>query len=216
MKKIIVRFAVLLLPTALLLHLSCQRADTASGPQLPDYFTSISPGDTLIITSLEETEGGEVIPFSTFFNELDTLLLDQMIYYPDSNDISALLGHWSIPLDDQFDAKLLEIQQSWFRFNYLLLYSKEERRFTGLFPAAYFYGGDGGQVIGKSWLFGFENNRALQLVARRLERSTFPEEGEFREVFDESVALWEWEQHSFREGVIRDSSRWINEFPIDW
>lgn len=189
-----------------------------SGGDLPffRYFNPAAITDTVYV-NLDEASVGSVqpIPFSDFSGAVDASVLKSFVYPPDSSE-SRLFGHWQAPIDDHYHAYLLEIQQSWFKFKYLLVYSKGQQEFTSLVPVAYFYGGDGGQIRTESRLFGWENGRSPTLLVRSSEHALRMTDDDVQDVYHESVTRLEWRSGRFQEVSVQDSSRWVRAYPIKW
>ncbi len=185
-------------------------------PLLIKHFTTIELSDTLHIDS-ERTEEEETqpVPLSDFFSSLDSSLTGKMIYQPDTSD-TELYSHWKAPVDDQFEAYLLEMRQHWFIFKYLLVYSKAEQQFTSLLPVAHFYGGEGGQIRTESWLLDWKNGQTAKILTRQSEHTLRMLEEEVEDIYEERVMLQQWEQGQFQEMQVQDSSSWIEKFPVEW
>jgi hypothetical protein len=192
---------------------SCQ---SNQPPALVEHFTPITFSDTIHVSpdSVEQQQA-ENIPLSDFFAALDSSLLNQFIYPPDTLDMQVY-GHWRLPIDETFDACLLEVQQSWFVFKYLLMYSNAAQQFTDLLLAAQFYGGEGGQVRIESWLFDWGDEDTPQILSRISEHALIMSEGEMKDTYEESVELRQWQQGAFQEMPVQDSNRWIQAYPIEW
>lgn len=192
---------------------SCQPLDP---PVLIKHFTTIAPTDTLHI-SPDNVEGERVqpIPLADFFASLDSSLIEEMIYPPDTTEVE-LYGHWKAPINDQFEAYLMEVQQHWFVFKYLLVYSKAEQQFTSLLPVAHFYGGEGGQIRTESWLFDWKSKKTAKILTRESEHTLRMLEDEVKDTYEESVMLQQWQQGQFQKMQVQDSNAWIEKFPVEW
>jgi|GEM_PF-531028 len=200
----------------LILTLQLQGCQSTEPPALVEHFTTIELSDTLHIDS-ERTEEEETqpVPLSDFFSSLDSSLIGEMIYQPDTTD-TELYSHWKAPVDDQFEAYLLEMRQHWFVFKYLLVYSKAEQQFTSLLPVAHFYGGEGGQIRTESWLLDWKNGQTAKILTRQSEHTLRMLEEEVEDIYEERVMLQQWQQGQFQEMQVQDSSSWIEKFPIEW
>lgn len=201
---------------------SCHSGNRNSSPPHPlallSYFTSISSSDTIHFSFGNDSLSPEAqkIPLSVLYEALDTVLHSEIGYAPEGTEITAL-GHYLFPVDEYYDAALLEIQESWYEFKYLLLFSKTSNQFTDIIRVNEFYGGDGGQIRSESWLF-FET--APKLLTRfsehYLDMSEIGTGGDPTDLYTESVRLQEWQNDYFVEVPVRDSSRWVKDFVVEW
>jgi hypothetical protein len=219
-----IRTNKILLPLALAYAgvLSCETDKTASMPWRPFF----DPAETLHATSLSDTipvgfsaeEGlpGREMPASVFLSGLDSALIAQMIYPPDTADMQVY-GRWVLPIDPDHDGYLVEIRQFWFAFDYLFLYAKRTNSFTGLLPLSQFYGGEGSQIKTASLFFDWENANGPKILTRKSEHAlVIRDDEEVEDVYEESVSLWQWENGAFVEIPVADSSRWIEGYSIVW
>lgn len=200
----------------LILTLQLQGCQSTEPPALDKHFNPIELSDTLHINS-ERMEEGETqpIPQSDFFASLDSSLIGEMIYPPDTTEME-LYSHWKAPINDRFEAYLLEVQEHWFVFKYLLVYSKAEQQFTSLVPAAHFYGGEGGQIRTESRLFDWKSKKTAKILTRESEHALQMLEEGVKDTYEERVMIQQWQQGKFQEMQVPDSSAWIEKFPIEW
>lgn len=200
----------------LIIGFHLQSCRPAKAPGLVEHFTSVKLSDTLHIDS-ERMEVGKTqpIPQSDFFTSLDSSLIGAMIYPPDTTEME-LYGHWKAPINDRFEACLLEVQEHWFVFKYLLVYSKAEQQFTSLVPVAHFYGGEGGQIRTESRLFDWRSKKTAKILTRESAHTLRMLEEEVKDTYEESVMLRQWRQGQFEEIPVRDSSSLIEKFPVEW
>ena len=198
---------------------SCSSGSKQPTPSQDLYalFQSSAPADTLPVRyDAIPGETSQSIPVDLFIAGIDSALITKMIYEPDTTDFQGR-AYWKIALDDDFEACLLGLSQAWFKFKYLLIYSKSDQSFVDILPVAYLYGGDGGQIISESWIFDLESQPVI--LRRFLEHSirmseTKPGEPEITDL--ETVGMKRWTQGEFQEIEVRDSSRWIQAYPLAW
>ena len=195
----------------------CQSGPPQVTPAQEFYenFQTLAPPDTLAI-ALDTVPGapGQVIPVDLLLAALDPVLVNEMIYEPDTTDFQGR-AYWKIPLDEKYDACLLGIRQAWFHFKYLLVYSRAKGVFVDLIPAAFLYGGDGGQLLGESRIF--DRMTQPKLLTRTLEHSlrwSETDPGEPEDILIQGVGMKQWSGEQFREVPVRDSSRWIERYPL--
>lgn len=207
-------------PIALLLFLSaCQSQEESltDAQKLYAYFPAIPSVDTLkIALDSLPLDSNAQIPAPLFWAAIDSSFYDAFLYEPDTFDFQAIAS-WKVSLNENQDACLISMQQGWFQFKYLLVYSKLRDQFIGIEPVAFLYGGDGGQIICKSWIFDLKSQPTIAI--RQLERhiqwsETDPEEME--EVKYNQVEIKQWSQDQFRKIPVQDSSYWIQKIPIAW
>jgi hypothetical protein len=214
------RFFPSLLGSLLLLNIiACHTEPEPSTP--PQYlyakFQAITAADTLHI-GLDSTAGksGEDISATLFLAAIDSSLFADMIYEPDTFDFQAQ-AHWKVPLDKNYDACLLGMQQAWFKFKYLLIYSKSSKSFVDLLPAAYLFGGDGGQIVSESWIFDLKTKpTVVSPIQEHYMRWLDPDAEEPQIIDSKDISLLQWSDGTFEDVPIRDSSRYIRIFPSFW
>lgn len=180
-------------------------------------FQPITSSDTLLV-GLDSIAGesSRVIPAKLFLAAIDSMLIAEMIYEPDTFDFRGR-AYWKLDLDENFAACLIGIQQVWFHFKYLLIYSKPAESFVGLIPLAYLYGGDGGQIMCESRIFGLSAQPIIvtgyqEHYIRWVE--TNPDEPEVIDL--KSVGLRQWAPGGFQEVPVRDSSKWLEMVPMPY
>jgi len=187
-------------------------------PALLSYFTPVSPSDTLhfFFENDPSPSNAKEIPLPILYEALDSTLHREIGYDSEGTEITAW-AHNLFPIDEHYDAALLEIQEFWYEFKYLLLFSKASNQFTGIIPVNEFYGGDGGQIRSESWLF-FENTPKLltRFSEHYLDMSAVGAGGDPKDLYAESVRLQEWQGSDFIDVPVRDSSRWIKDFVVKW
>ena len=185
-------------------------------PALVEQFSPITHADTIYVSSyMEEDAQGQAIPAIKLYEALDAFLLDKMVYPLDSTDMEAF-GQWTLPIDEQFDGFLLEIQQSWFVFKYLLIFSKERKKFVDLIPLGQFYGGDGGQIRMESWLFKQGDNGYPRILVRTSEHSLQITEDGPEDTYEDQVHLLQWNKISFETITVPDAGQLIQAYPMKW
>lgn len=188
-----------------------------SSQELYASFQTLAPPDTLAIT-LDTVTGasGQAISADLLLAAVDPILIDKMIYEPDTTDFQGK-AYWKVSLDENYDACLLDIRQAWFQFKYLLIYSKVEGVFIDLVPAAFLYGGDGGQLLCESRIFDWKTQPTL--LSRTLEHSlrwSETDPGEPEDILIQGVGMKQWSEGQFREVAVRDSSTWIEKYHLVW
>ncbi len=209
---------LLLFAIALMALAGCEpEAPDSSSPGLLQYFADTTLTDTVhLAPDPSEGDSARKPGLGLLYSTLDSGLLSRMDFYPDSAGTEAFT-HWASPLGEQTKACLLETQQHWFVFKYLLLYDEEKKKFNALIPVAQWYGGEGGQIRTESWLFDWNNEKPPKLLTRFSEHSLrLTEEGEAQDLYEDSVNLRAWEDGQFRNISLPDSSRWIEQYPVVW
>ncbi len=192
----------------------CKYQEPTPAEELYADFQSIAPLDTLPIPlDTVGADTGRAISPQHFLAALDSILIETMIYEPDTFDFQGR-AYWKIPLDEETEACLLDIKQGWFKFKYLLLYSKSTKSFVNLIPAAYFYGGDGGQILSESYLF--DLNTTPTLFTSYYEHYLRLSSNEPENIERRSMGLRQWSGGAFQEVPVRDSSVWQARYRIDW
>lgn len=185
-------------------------------PALVEQFAPITHADTIYVSSyMEEDAQGQAILATKLYEALDAFLLDKMVYPLDSTDMEAF-GQWTLPIDEQFDGFLLEIQQSWFVFKYLLIFSNEKKKFVDLIPLGQFYGGDGGQIRIESWIFQQSNDSYPNILVRTSEHSLLITDDGFEDSYEDWVHLLQWNKSSFETTTVPDSNQLIQAYPMKW
>lgn len=192
-------------------------SETSETSALLAYFTPMTPADTLNLSLGNvpiPTE--QEVPVPVLYGALDSALFYQMGYMQDTAAMKAL-AHVLFPLDAEHDAALLELQEGWFAFKYLLLFDKRANQFTHVTPVCEFYGGDGGQIRSESWLFFEDPPRLLTRFSERwLQMGTEGDPDDIQEKFHETAYLQEWLGVEWREVPVLDSSQWLRNLPVEW
>lgn len=201
-----------------LVNSGCQSGEQSSeAPASLGYFTAMTPGDTLnFFLDSAPMPAVQEVPVAVLYSDFDSVLFFQMGYMQDTAAMKAL-AHGLFPLDAEHDAALLELQEGWFAFKYLLLFDKAANRYTQVTPVCEFYGGDGGQIRSESWLFlGYPPQLLTRFSERYLRMGTPEDPDEVQELFHETVQLKEWRGMDWQEAPVQDSIQWINDFPVKW
>ena len=206
-----------LLPMLIMAFFKGQSCQNQKKPAIAGYFQLLAPADTVLVTLEvpEERSWRQSIDPRLLLAELDSALLRRMIYPLDTFDTEAY-GHWCMPVDVENEICLLEIRQSWYAFRYLLLLSEKEGRFTGLIPAAQFYGGDGSQIRTESRLFDWGKAEGPKMLLRQAYHTVRFTDGEAADLYEESAQLFQWMGKGFREISLQDSGRWRKAYPVKW
>ncbi len=197
----------------------CQTGQALLPPpqELYAHFQSIPLADTMAVKrDTVMGDSGRGIPAQLFFAGLDSALINELIYEPDTFDFRCR-AYWKIELDKHSDACLLGIQEGWFQFKYLLVYSSQTKRFEEIVPVAYLYGGEGGQVISESRIFDLDTQPTILILY--LEHylrwsETDPDEPE--DINIRRVGLKQWSGEKFQEITVRDSNKWLQRYPLVW
>lgn len=194
--------------------MACSPAKEKISPAQQFYvaFQELPKQDTVYIglDSVSMTTA-KAVPFQRFFAATDAILQQNLIYQPDTLD-GGLRALWKIPLKEGYDLCLMELRQAWFQFRYGLIYNRTDQQFIQLEPIAYFYGGDGGQVFGESWLINQQT-----LISRETERSLqWTENNEPEELISCQVSGQIWSATEFKTSTVSDSLYWMWREPLYW
>ena len=186
--------------------------------ELFSRFQDLAPGDTLYVSNDDTpAAGADTIPLRLLWSELDSALLQQIAYGPDSSSMVArALGCWT--QDSTRTACRIRIDQNWWKFQYLLIYDRLGGVFTGIQPLSEFYGGEGGQIASVSWLFDRDGDGDRDLVTRSSEHMLeMPsEDTEPVESNTEEANMWQWENGGFRPVALLDSAAMVKQWVVDW
>ncbi len=183
MKKYLLLYALSLIGLA-----SCTQPHKA----LPDYFPLAPLADTLCfaVGQAEAYPGRDTLSNAQFYSALPAELWEEMSHIADTTE-SVCIARAKFRLNERYDALLADIRYAWFEHQSLLIYDKEEKRFTGRLTAAEWYGGDGGQILTGVWLTNLNGEGNPKAFQRQTYHSLRMEEEEVLENFEESVQVWE-------------------------
>lgn len=204
-----------------LLAIHCQPTAPAGPPRPADllaYFKPMAAADTLLF-EVEPEQGytdahGDTIPNALFFTLLDSALLNEIAHIADSSE-ALVLGLQRFPLNADVEACLVDIRQFWFQHRSLLLYDRRQQKFTARTTVAEWYGGDGGQVLVGSWLVDYNGDGHRDLVRREIQHALLlTEDGDARDLVDESAVLLLWQKDRFVEQPLSDTASVVKQFPI--
>jgi hypothetical protein len=203
--------------TALFGLAACQPSKPAPALDLLPYFQPAQAGDTLRFLVAGEGERDtmpcDTIPNSLFFTVLDSVLLHEINYIADSSE-ALVLGRQRFTLNDTIDICLVDIRQSWFQHQSLLLFDKSRQAVTGRVTVAEWYGGDGGQILTGSWMLDLDGDGHKDLIRREIGHSLLIRENDTRDTIYESAALLRWSGGRFVDSPLPDTSLVVKQFPI--
>ncbi len=207
----------------MLIHQACNVPPPESPqpvpPALYQVLSPLSSSDTITITTpSKNSEAITALPATTWLSSIDSVLLDQIEFLPDSNDTEAY-AYWKTPIDTAHELCLIGFKQNWYHNKSLLIYHLESKKFVGLFPAATFYGGDGGQILTASWLYDFNSDGFLDLTYRTGEHWLKMAEPEPEEFYTDAVQQLLWNPAKARFLPVKltiDSTGFIERFPLAW
>ncbi len=183
----------------------------APASALLGYFREMVPGDTLFADYETVEVEGDTIPVQVLWQELDSLILDKIAFGADSTSMVAVArGYW--PQDSQRLVCLMKIDQYWWRFQYLLIYDRQQGAFTGIQPLSEFYGGESGQIATVSWLLG--DRIVMRSSEHFIERMDEDEGPQFR--FDENGALLEWRNGAWQPAAVTDTAAVVRDWVVEW
>jgi len=189
----------------------------APEPELLSFFEEMGPGDTLFVGYDQEMAGADSIPVPMLWMGMDSMLLQQIAYGPDSSTMVARgEGRWV--QDSANTACLMRVDQFWWKFQYALIYDRQKGVFTGIQPLAEFYGGEGGQVATVSWLFDRDGDGDRDIISRTSEHflEMLSEDAEPVEHISEEVYVWEWTNGGFQPVAGIDSAALVKAWPVEW
>lgn len=200
---------------------ACQQATEKQQTKEPALLAKFKPmdlPDTLHFELPNTDTGapplGDSIPNGLFFTALDTTWLRDIEHVADST-MAVIYGLGRYPLAEGYDACLVDVHQSWFRHQSLLVYDKQRQAFTDRVTVAEWYGGEGGQVLTGSWLFDFDGDGKKDLVRREIEHSLLIQgDEEPRDSTVERASLLLWKEGRFVAAPVTDSAALVKRFPI--
>lgn len=192
----------------------CTTTDYSPANQFYESFQFFNPQDTLKI-GLDTiwVDTGRTISPLLFLAALDSNLLDEMIYPPEYMDFKVK-AYWKIKLDAQTEFCLFGFEEHWFKFKYGLIYSRETKMFEEIMPVAYFYGGEGGQVVMESLLINNANSPTLfgGFYERNISLSDMDSDG-MKVMEKRQMELKRWQHQEFVQVAVKDSSKWYSYLP---
>lgn len=206
---------------SLLLVISCT-TPTPKHSAFADAFQVVPLKDTLTFSvEFEATASASLKPMDTIETETfyenvpDSMRIVIEHILEGGEPVITRLGRF--PIDAQYDALGIDIQAFWFRNQSLLLFNKQLQKVTEVLPVAEFYGGDGGQILRKSWLLS-RAGAVKTWIARESEHTLLIKENvdEPQDLYAEWVAKYVWQKNKFVIQPTPDSTALIQYFPIQW
>lgn len=188
---------------------------------LYDYFPSLTAPDTLHIGIDTDTTRGQwanlPLPDSMLQAALDSAQLANLIDDPSDPDVVYTAGY-RFPLNQRYDACLVEALRVWFRFKGALVYDKQEKQFVASYQLAQFYGGESGQDWLESWLFDSDGDGRrdwLSHLSQHWLQMTGDDVAEHRwDTFE--LRLWREDGQFLAAPLSLDSAQLSARFPIEW
>lgn len=216
--KIVVKFIIVMLGGVV----SCQqKQNVIQNNDFAAYFKRIEEKDTLLFEIEDwglgegETLKGDSIPTAIFYQAVKDTLLAPLRYLIEIDEPKLTsLGRFS--LDSKYDAFILSMQVFWFKSKSLLLWDNNLKKVIQIFPVATFYGGDGGQILEKSWLI--KQNTGYEWVKRLSEHTLNVDAIDEKEehLYENQVSVYTWKAGTFQEIVVKDSAAFIQQYPVIW
>lgn len=196
----------------LLLLLSACGPKPQPSPTFADEFP-LAAADTLVFAVQEPRE--DTLSPAAFFAQVPDSLLRDINHILETGE--PLISHKRrFPLDENHDGLAVNINVFWFISQCILVWHKPTGTVTGLFPAAEFYGGDGGQIRRQSWLLNTPGDREL-IVRESQHTLRLDESGDDAiDVYDESVSRYRWQNGAFRQAAVADSAALIRRYGVEW
>jgi hypothetical protein len=150
---------------------------------------------------------------------IDSASLEEISYYWAEADSAVALGRFALP--DGREACWLQIRYAWYVHGGLLLYDPQAAAFEGVVPVSYLDGGDGGQILGESWLLDWDEDGNKDLLTHHFShqlRMGESEDGESEIIVEDSdsLSLQLWTDTGFQDAPMAQDSALFQQFPIDW
>ena len=164
------------------------------------------------VTNEEEMVGGDTIPNSLFFSQMETRLMNGIDYLDNSGEL-IVLGRYHFPLTDSIEAYLVDMRQNWYKHQSLFLFDQKTQTFTERETVAEFYGGDGGQILTGTWLTDFDGDGKKDLIRREIEHWLDVSGDEPKDMIAERAVLLLWQNGKFVE-TAADTAELVKRFPI--
>jgi len=195
------------------LFAACIHPTPSPDAAILSHFQTAKLSDTTHLELPDEAISGDTIPTSLFFRTLGPLM--QPVDYIVDSTSSTVVALQRFSLNERYEGCLVHLTQNWFKHQSILLFDKQNQRFTDRFTVGEWYGGEGGQVLIGSWLFDYEGDGNKDLVRRSIEHSMTPTpEGEAEEKFFESAELLLWNKNSWVKSTVKDSAALARNYPI--
>lgn len=190
-------------------------AKTDPHAALLTFFPAAKRSDTLHLGIQTGAETAPIVSAIAIREALgDSLIQAFNPEFDTASTICRALSHF--PLDDQYEAYTLRMEDNWWVHSGLLLYHQPSHRFVGVFPTSLLYGGDGGQVLRESWRIGDTDETSPDWIVRDLYHWLEVGESEPIEHNDNKVLRYQWKAGEFQALPTADSLQLITQFPIDW
>ncbi len=167
--------------------------------------------DTLHFFNLED-EISNPIADSILSNGLDKSISEQLDYQTGMAKYDPL---FQFPLDEENAACILNMNESWFKKQSLLVYNKNKKTFTNSLSLSEFYGGDGGQIAIESWIFS-EVGKKILYQKESSHYILIQEDGEPKEIVDKKSSVHNWDGNTFIKTEQKDSLALSESFKIKW
>lgn len=120
------------------------------------------------------------------------------------------------PLDENHIGCVLNINESWYKQQSLLVFDKSQRTFEKVINLSQFYGGDGGQIVIESWLY--KNKEQHYLYQKESSHAMIMTEtsDEPEEFLSENSSLSLWNANDFEKMEMTDSVAMSKTFALSW
>ena len=168
---------------------ACHVAENKQQAGISSFFNAIPAVDTMRFEVSQDDEPlpGDTIPNVQFLTEIGAGLMQGIDFLDDSGE-AKFIGRSRFPLNEGFEAYLVDVHQNWFKNQSLFLFDQKSKKFSDRVTVAEWYGGDGGQILTGSWLVDFDKDGGKDLVRREIEHWMEMDEEEPRDTFQHRAA----------------------------